>query len=555
MQKSLILFSFLLHLQILSGQVIEIQVDGEFLDWQSLNPTHLDVLGDGRDNIDFRALFVSNDPDYLFLYFDVGQEINLQDNNAITLYIDIDNNLSTGTTVNGIGADIRYTFGDRDGRYQYSGSQSVDIDHEDIGIVGMPTVTSDRFEVAIKRSGQIEGRAYELADEIRMVIRDVRGGGDVLPNNGGVQYTMGDTPPAPNDFHFVKDPEDFRVLSFNSEFDGFFDFETSAAQQRMVRAIDADIMGFQEIYDFTSADIVNVIKDDLEGPWYHAKRFPDVHCVSRFPILDQASINGNGAFLLDLGEREVLFINVHFPCCDNDFDRQAEVDNVMRFIRESKEGQESVPIQEDTPILIVGDMNLVGFADQLHTLITGDIANNGAFGPDFGPDWDGEDLADAIPLVTGLPLAYTYEDESSSFGPGRLDFVLYTSSVLKASNSFVLKTETLSPDIRNQANLQFDDSQSSDHLPVVVDFASDFRVSNVELDVKPVYKVFPQPASQFLHVEGQFDELKLFSINGNLVQTTVLADLDVRQLKAGVYILSISTKEVEVFQKVVIGGR
>ena len=555
MQKSVLYIFFFLQVHLLSAQVSEILIDGEFSDWQSLNPIHLDVLGDGRDNTDFRALFISNDPDYLFLHFDVGRTINLQDNNAIALYLDIDNDISTGLTVNGIGADIRYTFGDRDGRYQYSGQQSVDIDHEDIGLVGMPTVTSDQFEVGLKRRGIIGGQAYQLDNTIRIVLRDLRGGGDVLPNNGGVVYTMQDTPATPQSFRFEKEVDDFRVMSFNSEFDGFFDFETSAAQRRMVAAIDADIMGFQEIYDFTSADIVNVIKVLLDGPWYHAKRFPDVHCISRYPILDQASINGNGAFLLDLGDREVLLINVHFPCCENDLDRQEEVDNVMRFIRESKEGLSNIPLQEDTPIILLGDMNLVGFADQLHTLLKGDISNNGAYGPDFAPDWDGGELADVRPLVTGLPMAYTYEDESSSFGPGRLDFVLYTPSVLKVTNSFVLKTETLDPLVREEANLLSNDSQSSDHLPLVVDFGADFRVNADEVEEKTLFKVFPQPAKHTLFVKGTYESLQLFTLDGRSVQVSHGDRIDVSELEGGIYILLISNRDIDVFQKVVIGGR
>ena len=92
-----------------------------------------------------------------------------------------------------------------------------------------------------------------------------------------------------------------------------------------------------------------------------------------------------------------MVIVAHPPCCSNDQGRQDEIDAFMAFLRESKDGGE-FDIAEDTPIVIVGDMNLVGLNQQVKTLLTGDIINEIEYGQDFLPDWDGTALEDVKPF-------------------------------------------------------------------------------------------------------------------------------------------------------------
>ena len=49
------------------------------------------------------------------LEIEVGDEIELQENNSIVLYIDSYNNSGTGLSVGGIGADVKWRFGNRNG--------------------------------------------------------------------------------------------------------------------------------------------------------------------------------------------------------------------------------------------------------------------------------------------------------------------------------------------------------------------------------------------------------------------------------------------------------
>ena len=206
---------------------------------------------------------------------------------------------------------------------------------------------------------------------------------------------------------------------------------------------------------------------------------PDIFCISRYPILQWAAIDGvgsqnNGAFLLNVGaplNSELLVIVAHTPCCDNDFGRQEEVDAIMGFIRDAQMGETSIQLQNDTPIIIMGDMNLVGDQEVLETLLTGDIGFNNIYGPDFDPDWDGTALTDALPTTTNTAFTHTWDNPNGSFSPSRLDVIIYSDAILEATNAFNLSTETLTSDSLDVHNLNANDTpNASDHFPVVVDF-------------------------------------------------------------------------------------
>jgi len=126
-------------------------------------------------------------------------------------------------------------------------------------------------------------------------------------------------------------------------------------------------------------------------------------------------------------------------------------------------------------------MNFVGFARQLETLLTGDIADEGAYGPDFAPDWDGTGLHDIVARQTEKRMGYTWRSDFSSFWPGRLDFIITTDSVVETGNHFILYTPEMSPAARAAYGLFAGDSYASDHLL----FCADLRppVSSCAADV------------------------------------------------------------------------
>jgi endonuclease/exonuclease/phosphatase family metal-dependent hydrolase len=475
-------FAFVLYLLPLSvsAESSRIYLDGQFEDWDDIPPLYEDVIGDQQaGDLDFARLWAANDENYFFLSFEVGVEIILQESNQVRLYLDTDNDPSTGTAVNGIGADLYWTFGDLSGRF-YSGISSYVVYQYKIGLVEAPTFSSARYEIALDRSATPVGLTPLFpGDTLKIVLKDLGEGSDMLPNQGEqVTYIFDSTPLPPLEPVSLgrQNPTDLRILTYNVHQDDFFDPSKEHAFTRILSAINPDIIGFQEIYDHNVWDTIELVEMMIGGDWYGEKVNPDIILVSRYPIIQVETIDGNGAFLVDLEEEydcRMLLVNAHLPAGQNNFDRQMEVDAIMGFIRDAKDGSGAIVLGENSPIMIIGDMNLVGYSSQWQTFITGDIVYQGQNGPPFDPDWDGSTFFDLEPRVTDEPFFYTWIDgpSSYSYSPGRMDYIIFSDYVMAPETRFVLNTATINPDTLAAYGLNADDTDiASDHLPTVGDF-------------------------------------------------------------------------------------
>ena len=463
-------------------------LDGEFDDWDTLSPAYVDPSGDAPEgSVDFGQIWITNDEQYLFLRFELGVEVILQDFNEICLYLDTDDDASTGLSIQGIGAELSWTFGSREGMF-YIGDAGQPISQGVLGVVSAPTVSGTAFEVALDRTAIPDGQRLLFNNEtVRLVMWDIQSD-DRLPDaSGGIEYTFDDNtvlPELENRSLKKQNPDDVRFLSYNVEFDALFDPEKQPAFLRMIRAMAPDILGFQEILSHTAEETRAVVEAALPLPvgqsWYTSRSGPDLVVVSRFPILQTFSIFGwasgdtNAAFLLDMREKwgtELLLLVAHPPCCRNESGRQFDIDAMMAFVRDAQSEGGALDLAPETPIVILGDMNLVGWKEQLNTLLTGDIVNTDQFGSSFSPDWDGSPFADLMPRHVSLPMTFTWYREASSFHPGRLDFIVYSDAVLEAQNNYVLFTPSMPQDSLDVYQLQPGDATlASDHLPVIGDF-------------------------------------------------------------------------------------
>ncbi len=528
----------------LSAQAARIFMDGEFFDWESRPPAYSDPAGDQTGAVDFGGLWIANDEDALYLRLDVGATLNIQDFNNVVLYLDSDNDVGTGMVIDGIGAELEWNFGNRSGRYFRGGAITV-VNHFPLGLVTAPTVTSDKFEISLQRSARPDGQNLLFSGaQIRLLFRDLDSG-DALPNEpGGVSYTFSADPLPPLPFPAIarQDAGAIRVISYNVEFDGLSDPSRQPGFTRMLQALQPQIIGFQEIYSGSATGTAAIVEAMLPAgageSWHAAKVGPDIVAVSRFPILQSFGIignsgsPGNGAFLIDLRpavDSELLFIVAHPPCCSNNAGRQFEVDAIMAFIRDARNPGGPLDLAPHTPVIIVGDMNLVGDAQQLRTLLDGNIINNGTFGPDFSPDWDGSELADLRPRHLNQPQFFTWLNPGSSFSPGRLDFMIFTDAVIDVRKSYILFTRPLPPDTLSAYHLQPLDDAVSDHLPVVADLRFPV-VTGLSSGERPrpdgfaLAQNFPNPFNPVTHFRFQiadfgFVELQIFDANGRRVRT------------------------------------
>ncbi len=470
-----------------NGQIF---VDGRFEDWTESMPSY-DDAGDVQNTLDIERVQCWNDDLYFYIKMEFNQQLDILDAEDLGLFIDADQDSETGFPRNGLGSELTYYFSERDAFVNLEeGSQGGNFVLLDL--VSAPTVTSTTFEVAIARNITINAGSIFLDGAISIFLENGVNNGDAIPNTmGGIEYTFDNSITfEPQVYDFEKQEESFlRVVSYNSKQDGFFNVGTGLAQRNILKALDPDVIAFQEIYDHTPQQVAAVLDDILpleQGQWQYDGVNPDILVFSKTGLMGSNQIDGNGVFLLHPfgDDRPLVLYNAHLPCCANDEQRQEEIDLILRVLRDENVGGFDYPA--DAPTLILGDMNMVGSNQDVLSMINGDIVDNATFGPDFGPDTDGSPLEDANPTTTGFPFNYTWYNPNGSYDPGKLDYIFYTGSSLKLENAFALSTVNLDPAFLNSIGLESNTSViASDHMPVVADF--NFTIDN-DGDGSPYYE-------------------------------------------------------------------
>lgn len=471
-------FAMLLTIATLPAAGAPMVADGMTDDWGAIKPVIVDARGDAEGKvIDFGRLWVASDEERVYLRFETGGKIRLQTDEKITLYVDTDNDTSTGLGACGIGADWSWRFCDRSGAiHDKDGSPLALFGQAACELRQEPTVSACDFEVAFSRDAIVKGTPLFPGKSITLALRDDgHGVCDQIPErdakpivhrlSDATRETVSPTPVA------RARNADFRLVSHNTLHEGLIIRPEPFG--RLIEAADADIYCFQECNKHSANDARDLVAKTLGGQWYAAKNDSAV-TVSRFPLLKAHVIEGGrnmlGA-LVDLPgtESDLYVINVHLPCCARDNERQTHVDTLVAWLRESRKAGSF--LKSRTPIIVTGDMNFVGHERQPWTLLTGDILDEKAHGSDCPLDWDDSALADLMPRHVAGDEIYTWRNDNDKYPPGRLDYVFFTDSVMSAERSFALWTPTMTPNDLKSAGLQRDDAPTaSDHIPLVVDF-------------------------------------------------------------------------------------
>lgn len=465
---------------------LPILVDGDMNDWIGVTPVHVDPAGDqGTAPLDLERVFVVNDDRFVYLRFDIGALHNLQALPvALRIHVDTDASAATGYAIAGIGSDLMIhcsgsgilVYEQLAGRFD-----ATYLGHEAVALNQAPTVAGTEFEMRIARGVALpqSGLATFAHPTFRIVLEAP---GDRAPDaDGGIACTIATgTPPPDVGIELERaDPWHVRLVSWNAHGDLFG--ADSLSFRRVLRAIAPDVVGFQEVG--TPAALVAARLDrDLPlgggARWTAFAASPGQVTASRWPqVEDPGAPSRELATLVDLPDvaypRDLYLINGHWKCCGSigsseDLQRQETADATVDWIR----GLRSGGLPYLTPIVLLGDLNLVGGPQPLATVLEGDIINEGSHGPDFAPDWDDTPLTRVAPVHTDALAAYTWRSDGGPFAPGILDHVIVTDAVAGVGRRFILDTRDMSAARLARYGLSaWDSQQASDHLPVVVDLA------------------------------------------------------------------------------------
>jgi len=511
-----------------------INIDGQFHDWDNVGIACSDMEGDGM-SADFGDVKITYDMEFLFIYFNFHNgEYLMQDGNAFHLYIDADNNASTGLDFHGIGAELDWTFGQREGVFYINGGSEI-IWQNDLTLRIGPTITSTEFEIAISRESDVLTlNESQVLAEGKIVIAEAPPNSDTVPNeDGGIYFSIGeDTVPLPEPIPLErKHEDDIRIVTYNTWNDGFLDEERQPHFKRIIQALDPDVIALQEHWDWDEID--DIIQSWFpDEPWYASWTHRDMVVLSRFSIIDDASLISSGrtmGALLDTEEelgKNLLIVNSHLSCCANNEDRQQQVDEFLSVWREWISNENGpFNLEDETPFVHVGDFNFVGYRQQVETIRIGDIVDENEYGEDFLPDWDNTAYVDLFSRHTHKRMGYTWRSDGSSFNPGKLDYIFYSDATIDTGRHFTLNTLAMEEATLMEYGLEWDDTQeASDHLPRVfditlndldigVDFNAGWNLVGLPLEVDDAYYQILFPES----VEGT-----LYSFDGGYVQENEL---------------------------------
>lgn len=466
---------FLLSLPLLGfPQSLPITIDGEFDDWEQV-PLLFEADQDAKnpEYLHVHRIRGANDNRFLFLRIQFDREITLLENNPVVLLLNTDNDNSTGYAPGPIGAELRWEFGQRQGVF-YTTTTEHPIYFSDIRLRTAPTVTSTEFEIAIGRDATPAGAASLFqSDTIQIYIHFDQPGNQ---HSAYGEYIFDPNPVVPPDpIPLERDEEnDLRILGFNAWNDNIFNRAYTNQYRRILEAIDPDIIAFQEIWDHSAEETAERVEALLPGQWYAEKKDRGNVTVSRFPILDARQIlvwketgwsdeHRLTATLIDTNEKngsKLLLVNIHLRAASRgEDDRWLEIDALKNFVHSARQPGGWIYLEEPTPIILVGDFNLVGSRGQLEA-IESNIQ-----------DWDGSGIDRVRARQTEKRMHYTWRNDNSGFSPGKLDYIFYTGSVMSLQNHYTLQVEEMSPGQRALYGLQYGDTQTaSDHLPHVADF-------------------------------------------------------------------------------------
>lgn len=497
------------------GGALAIQLDGEFGDWAGVPALVTDPADAAAESpADLGRLWATDDPEWMYLSVEVGPEVNVQAMaGELHLVIDADGDAATGGSRWGMdGAEFEIVMSRMDSPQPGgfgAGFGVRTIEDDSIGPLGsayglriaaLPTYASDRFELRIARAGQPDGFG-RFGASIRGTLAAVREG-RVLDRTDVWSYSFASasgTAGVEPDISPLLDPPSgsFRVAAWNVS-EG--SFRSPANHARILAAVRPDVVLLDEVHgDATLDDLAAFFAEPglaALGEWDFvlsrgggrqktvvAARNRSVRQEPRMvevryapgdldslrarvpaaahPLLDAEAdrhMSATGGWI-EIDGVETLFVPLDLQSAgyaDSPQDRLRVVQarTLVRHVREAIGGADG-----PTPVVIGGDLNLVGSVDPLFVLSD-------------GLDTDGSDLSRAALDRLGEGSRTTWRDvRHGPFAPGLLDMTLYSDDVLEQVGGFVFATDDLTEGQLARLELERGlSAAASDHLVLVTDF-------------------------------------------------------------------------------------
>lgn len=431
-----------------------IRIDGRFEDWQGVEACASDPNGDAEGAFDITKVYAVSQGSVLYLRFDTGRVLNLQ--NGVegegTLLIHID-----------LPEKRRLTINTRGRRAYLSDDSESQIPWDSLKYIVGPTYAQNEFEI------QVDLGMFEV--DCGKTVGIHFGGSDELDTP--IEFKLSEPSGVPTRRDHERKPDtDVRIVSFNTYLEGLSDPDREEAAARLLSSVDGDVYCFQEEWKTERhGEILDHLMPLCDANHWHTHKVHGCVIASKYPMTILPSKNNRYATArVEMPRRNVFIVSVHLSAMgyiDSREDRLRieQANDIATTIDEIYAGKydEGASSEENPAIVILGDYNLVGSRTPLDIIIG--TENHGL------KNW-------MTPNLIGESIITWRGGPRASFAPGKLDYVVYSGKTLVPKNGFILDSELLNQERRTQLQLEADDSKVSDHLPITVDFAFSDSGSN-----------------------------------------------------------------------------
>ena len=447
---------------------VGISIDSDFSDWSTIPSVAVEDTAGPLVSVGF-----TSDAERAYFHLLYDRIIALDEGlipHGTKLALDLDGNASTGQIVGSFqGAELVVHLKDRYVNTSGNAGAVNQTSLNDAKVRMAPTYGGTEHEVAIDR--QANGFTATSAP-IRWSVQ-CSASGQQVQSETPVSLSSNETVAVATPLARAEGTA-YRTAFWNMN-RRMNEVDAQGAMERILQAVQPDILAMSEVQDFTEAQVQGLLNTWMPiegGQWNVVKDDWDLMVASRWPIAaTYPGVDRQFPVLIDAGEAgEIMVVASHLKCCNGADLRQNQADEYMAFLRDAMTEGGDVDLAPKTPVVYGGDLNMVGPGHAMHTLLTGDIANESAHGPDFAPDWDGTGLRELTGLQTDQAMNYTWLNPNSQWPAGKLDYMLVQDGVLEVLGNFALETASMSPDRLSQFGLEAgDDLQASDHFIIVAD--------------------------------------------------------------------------------------
>ncbi len=482
-------------------------IDGEFDDWEAIDPIVSDPPDAPAAAVDLRDLKVRDDATWLYFAISWDGTVNAQGMpGSVRILLDADGDSATGSRLGdlvGVDAVVELSRLDRPRGNGYgagNGLRPVTAEGGDTstilsgalgGLTVAPTYAASRIELRVRRGTHLPGVSpLFLGSLIRMQVLFETESGITDRTDVAVHALL--TPAAPavpltSAVSVALRPGQVRVVVWNVS--GTRPRDEPDAFGRVMAALAPDVILLDEVWERVTEEAIRDLLAPIPGeaPWnVHlgksggrqktviASRHPlravdDMRAMSYPPgVLDSlvrtAGLNPRLAEIeervglamtgawVTLGGREVLFVPFDFQSAGyagspEDRLRVLQATILRDAVREALRGA------KDSLVVLGGDVNLVGSEEPLRIL-----------------EADGRQRA-RLPRLADGTLDTWRNPKQDLFTPGRLDYLIWGGLGLRFVRGFPFEPAELNPEALRRLGIRAEDAATiSDHLPLVGDF-------------------------------------------------------------------------------------